>query len=194
MINWNYHRDSQGRNVYQVNEPGSNPHDYCMCSLHARNSMSLSSLSSLNLSSPSPSPPDGPLMLSMQYTNYVNTMKPAVSVIPPSSNQNRKSYNRHKSSNRSRRLSGTFIPEHHIISVPVKSKVKRFLQFYFHTVRNLHIWSKNSTLISRENCRFFGWKTRENVVILDFLAVDNFDFTRKIVKKNLGEKLVKMFF
>ena len=24
------------------------------------------------------------------------------------------------------------------------------------------------------------------------LAVDNFDFTRKIVKKNLGEKLVKM--
>ena len=28
-----------------------------------------------------------------------------------------------------------------------------------------------------------GWKTRENVVVLDFLAVDNFDFTRKIVKK-----------
>ena len=27
---------------------------------------------------------------------------------------------------------------------------------------------------------------------LYFLAVDNFDFTRKIVKKNLGEKLVKM--
>ena len=53
--------------------------------------------------------------------------------------------------------------------------------------------SKNSTLISRENCRFFGWwKTRENVVVLDFLAVDNFDFTRKIVKKNLGEKVVKM--
>ena len=39
---------------------------------------------------------------------------------------------------------------------------------------------------------FFGWKTRENVVVLDFLALDNFDFTRKIVKKNLGEKLVKM--
>ena len=29
---------------------------------------------------------------------------------------------------------------------------------------------------------FFGWKTRENVVVLDFWAVDNFDFTRKIVK------------
>ena len=62
-----------------------------------------------------------------------------------------------------------------------------------HTVRNLHFLFKNSTLISRENCRFLGgWKTRENVVVLDFLAVDNFDFTRKIVKKNLGEKLVKM--
>ena len=35
-------------------------------------------------------------------------------------------------------------------------------------------------------------KTRENVVVLDFLAVDNFDFTRKIVKKIWGEKLVKM--
>ena len=31
---------------------------------------------------------------------------------------------------------------------------------------------------------FFGWRTRENVVVLDFLAVDNLDFTRKIVKKN----------
>ena len=37
---------------------------------------------------------------------------------------------------------------------------------------------------------FFGWKTRENVVVLDFLAVGNFDFTRKIVKKILGEKLI----
>ena len=51
-----------------------------------------------------------------------------------------------------------------------------------HTIRNLHFLFKNSTLISRKNCRFFGVKTRENVVVLDFLAVDNFDFTRKIVK------------
>ena len=29
-------------------------------------------------------------------------------------------------------------------------------------------------------------------MVLDILAVDNFDFTRKIVKKILGEKLVKM--
>ena len=48
--------------------------------------------------------------------------------------------------------------------------------------------NQNSTLISRENCRFFGWKSRENVVVLDFLAVDNFDFTRKIVKKIFGWK------
>ena len=27
--------------------------------------------------------------------------------------------------------------------------------FEYHTVRNLHFLSKNSTLISRENCRFF---------------------------------------
>ena len=31
-------------------------------------------------------------------------------------------------------------------------------------------------------------------MVLDFLAVDNFDFTRKIVKKNLVEKLVKIEF
>ena len=29
-------------------------------------------------------------------------------------------------------------------------------------------------------------------MVLGFLAVDNFEITRKIVKKNLGEKLVKM--
>ena len=63
----------------------------------------------------------------------------------------------------------------------------------WHTVRNLHFLSKNSTLIYRENCWFLGgWKTRENVLVWDFLAVDNFDFTRKIAKKKLGEKLVKM--
>ena len=52
-----------------------------------------------------------------------------------------------------------------------------------HIARNLHFLSKNPTLISRKNCRFFMWKTRENVVVLDFLAVANFDFTKKIVKK-----------
>ena len=31
-------------------------------------------------------------------------------------------------------------------------------------------------------------------MVLDFLAVDNFDFTRKIFKKNLGKKLAKLLF
>ena len=38
---------------------------------------------------------------------------------------------------------------------------------------------------------FLGWKTRENVMVLDYLAVDNFDFTRKIVKKT-GVKLCQI--
>ena len=61
-----------------------------------------------------------------------------------------------------------------------------------------HCW-KSSFFVQKFNFDFpwklsifLGWKSRENVVVLDFLAVDNFDFTRKIVKKNLGEKLVKM--
>ena len=57
---------------------------------------------------------------------------------------------------------------------------------------HLHFLSKIPALISRENCRFFWVKTRENVVVLDFLAVDTFDFMRKIVKKVLDEKIVKM--
>ena len=45
---------------------------------------------------------------------------------------------------------------------------------------------------TRKIVKLFWVKTRENAAVLDFLAVDNLDFTRKIVKKNLGEKLVKM--
>ena len=41
-----------------------------------------------------------------------------------------------------------------------------FMKITFHTVRNLHFLSKNSTLNSREN-------------VLDFLTVGNFDFTKK---------------
>ena len=44
----------------------------------------------------------------------------------------------------------------------------------------------------RKIVELFWVKTRENAAVLDFLAVDKFDFTRKIVKKILGEKLVKM--
>ena len=45
-----------------------------------------------------------------------------------------------------------------------KKNMQRFFSILkdFHTVRNLHFLSKNSTLISRENCRFFwvknSWK------------------------------------
>merc|ERR1711860_110338 len=61
-----------------------------------------------------------------------------------------------------------------------KSVLDETVSVSLHTVRNLHFLSKNSTLISRENCRFFlGEKTRQNVVVLGFLAVDNFDFMRK---------------
>ena len=59
--------------------------------------------------------------------------------------------------------------------------------------------SKSSFFVQKFNFDFlrkivelFWVKTRENAAVLDFLAVDNFDFTRKIVKKKLGEKLVKM--
>ena len=38
----------------------------------------------------------------------------------------------------------------------------------------------------------FWVNTRENAAVFDFLAVDNIDITKKIVKKILGEKLVKM--
>ena len=40
---------------------------------------------------------------------------------------------------------------------------------------------------TRRLSKTIGWKTRESVVVLNFLAVDNFDFTRKIVKKKLGK-------
>ena len=35
-------------------------------------------------------------------------------------------------------------------------KSYQIASFKLHTVRNLHFLPKNSTLISRENCRFFG--------------------------------------
>ena len=87
---------------------------------------------------------------------------------------------------------GNFSKNHQFsreIKVDLDKKIKLCVASYWrhtrgqnNTVRNLHFLSKNSTLISRENCRFFGVKTRENVVVLDFLAVDNFDFTRNLEK------------
>ena len=37
-----------------------------------------------------------------------------------------------------------------------RQRKEREMQVRKHTVRNLHFLSQNSTLISRENCRFFG--------------------------------------
>ena len=56
----------------------------------------------------------------------------------------------------------------------------------------LIFFSKNSILIFRENCRSFWVKNSWKCCGCGLLAVDNFDFTRKIVKKILDEKLVKM--
>ena len=66
--------------------------------------------------------------------------------------------------------------------------IKPKLEFSVKNSSNLHILSKNSTLISWE--KLLLEKIREIAVVLNFLAVDNFDFTKK---KILGEKLVKMF-
>ena len=54
---------------------------------------------------------------------------------------------------------------------------------------------KSSFFVQKLNFDFRGkivelfWvKTRENAAVLVFSAVDNFDFTRKIVKKKFGRK------
>ena len=65
--------------------------------------------------------------------------------------------------------------------------------FSFHTVRNTSFFVQKFNFDSpRKIVELFWVKTRENAAGLDFLAVGNFDFTRIIVKKILGEKLVKM--
>ena len=65
--------------------------------------------------------------------------------------------------------------------------------FSQHTVRNLHFLSKNSTLISRENCRFFflvknSWKCCG----FGLFSCWQLWFHEKNCQKKLGEKLVKM--
>jgi hypothetical protein len=93
MMSWNtasLHRDSHGRNIYQVSEP--NPKDYCMCSLHMdphggraiksaglglMASVSMSSLSSLNMSSSSGSPsPPGHLPSEMTFSHHNRQQRP----------------------------------------------------------------------------------------------------------------------
>ena len=80
--------------------------------------------------------------------------------------------------------------------------VKNPRTFYFsktgHEKREIRPVSQASTLfkififVQKMNFDFFVelfWvKTRGNAAVFDFLTVDNFDFTRKIVKKIFGEK------
>ena len=60
-------------------------------------------------------------------------------------------------------------------------------------------YSKSSFFVQKFNFDFprkivelFWVKTRETAAVLDILAVDNFDFTRKIVKKKFGWKTREM--
>ena len=66
------------------------------------------------------------------------------------------------------------------------------IDFELHTVRNLHFLSKNSTLISRENCRFFGVKNSRKCCGFGLFSCWQLSFHEKNCHKNLGEKLVKM--
>ena len=58
------------------------------------------------------------------------------------------------------------------------NKLSWLMVEFSHTVRNLHFLSKNSTLISRENCRIFWVKN-----LWRCFGLGLFYFTRKIVKK-----------
>jgi len=65
-----------------------------------------------------------------------------------------------------------------------------------HTVPNLHFCPKNQLWFPEKIVDFFGWKTRENVVVLGFLAVDNFNSREKLgwkTRENVGVFFVKIF-
>ena len=66
-------------------------------------------------------------------------------------------------------------------------KSVRIIFMYSHCSKSSFFVQKFNFDFLRKLSIFGGEKTREDVVVLDFLAVDNFDFTRKIVKNNLGE-------
>ena len=76
-------------------------------------------------------------------------------------------------------------------SVGVTSVV-RYLAFTLFEIFIIFFVQKFSFDFPRKNVELFSVKTRENAAVWDFLAVDHFDFTRKIVKKDLGKKLVKI--
>ena len=57
-----------------------------------------------------------------------------------------------------------------------------------HCSKSSFFFQKFNFDFPRKIVELFWVKTRENAAFLDFLAVDNFDFTRKIVKKTFGVK------
>ena len=60
------------------------------------------------------------------------------------------------------------------------------MNIYFYALFEIFIFCPKILLWFPEKIVDFSrWKTREIFVVLDFLAVDNFDFARKIVK-NFG--------
>ena len=61
-----------------------------------------------------------------------------------------------------------------------------------HTVQNLHFLSKNSTLISRENCQFFWGENSWKCCGFGLFSCWQHWFHEKNCQNNLGEKLVKM--
>ena len=71
------------------------------------------------------------------------------------------------------------------------SKLKEKMINFTHCSKSSFFVQKFNFDFPRKLSIFWGWKTRENVVVLDFLGIDDFDFTRKMVKK-IDEKLVKM--
>ena len=59
---------------------------------------------------------------------------------------------------------------------------------FAHCSKSSFFVQKSNFDILRKLSIFWVWKTRENVEVLNFSAIDNFDFTRKIAKKMLGGK------
>ena len=57
-----------------------------------------------------------------------------------------------------------------------------------HTVRNLHILSKNSTSISCENCRFFGWKNSWKCCGFGLFSYWQLWFHERNCQKKIGVK------
>ena len=63
----------------------------------------------------------------------------------------------------------------------------------FFVLRWVEIGQKFNEKAGEKLSKKIGWKTRENAGDLYYSAVDNFDFTRKIVKKNWVKNSWKCF-